>query len=214
MDIDVTLSQVNPTTGDIKGNTDRIVDSLERAEQDGSDVVVFPEMAITGYCIRDLIEDETFVDENRRALDYIRRRTGDTAVVVGVIDRDDRGVYNAAAVLQNGTVRGIARKVLLPNYRYFDDERYFEAGEDISPIQIAVNGEQMDLGVTVCEDMWDEEYDRQPITELADAGADLLININASPFEAGKRHDPPRDYPATHRADGTPTHLREYGWRR
>lgn len=187
MAITVTLAQINPTTGDINGNTELILEELDQATAAGVDLVVYPEMAITGYCILDLVEDDAFIAANRAALDRIRERTGDTAVVVGFVDHDKQGKYNAAAVLHDGEIKGVARKVLLPNYRYFDDERYFEPGEIIAPITVEVGDQSLNLGVSVCEDMWDEEYDRQPIPELAEKGAGLIININASPFETGKR---------------------------
>lgn len=189
MEFTVTLAQINPTTADIEGNTELILDELEQATADGVDVVVFPEMAITGYCILDLVEDDTFVEENLIALDRIRDRTGEIAVVVGFVDEDERGKYNAAAVVQAGTVRGVARKVLLPNYRYFDDERYFEPGEDVAPIDIDIGGHTASLGVAVCEDLWDEDYDRKPAAELARAGADVILSVNASPFATGKRQE-------------------------
>jgi NAD+ synthase (glutamine-hydrolysing) len=189
MEITVTLAQMNPTTADIEGNTELILDEIEQATADGVDVVVFPEMAITGYCILDLVEDDTFIKENQIALDRIRERTGETAAVVGFVDTDDRGTYNASAVLQDGTVRGIARKILLPNYRYFDDARYFTPGKEVAPIDIEIGGRTVSLGVSVCEDLWDEDYDRKPIAELAHAGADVILNVNASPFATGKRQE-------------------------
>lgn len=187
MTVTCTLAQINPTTGDVRGNTAAIIDALQRADAAGDDVVVFPEMAITGYCILDLIEDETFVTANRRALERIRDHTTDTAAVVGFIDRDRSGTYNAAAVLQAGEIKGIARKVLLPNYRYFDDARYFDSGGPVAPITIEVDGRPVSLGVSVCEDMWDSGYDRRPIPELGRQGAEVIVSVNASPFETGKR---------------------------
>ena len=189
MELSVTLAQVNPTTADVGGNTALLLEELERATADGVDAVVFPEMAITGYCILDLVEDDAFIEANLAALDRIRERTGETAAVVGFVDRDERGAYNAAAVLQDGTVRGVAHKVLLPNYRYFDDKRYFVPGGAVAPIDVDVRGETVSLGVSVCEDVWDADYDRKPVAELARGGADLIINVNASPFVAGKRKE-------------------------
>ena len=187
MTLTLSLAQLDPTTADIDGNAALVRDAYDRAAAAGADVVVFPEMVVTGYCILDLVEDDTFVDRNRRALDEIAAHTGETAAVVGFVDRagDDR--YNAAAVCQDGEIVGVSRKVLLPNYRYFDDERYFEPGETVAPVELSVGQGSCSLGVSVCEDMWDAEYDRCPIRELADAGADVVVNLNASPFEVGKR---------------------------
>lgn len=189
METTVRLAQTNPTTADIEGNTEQILEALSRAEAADVDVLVFPEMAITGYCIRDLIEDETFVDANLAALNRIRDHTGETAVVMGFIERSEGEKYNAAAVLQHGRIQGVARKALLPTYRYFDDERYFEAADAVEPVPVTVGGDSVSLGVSICEDMWDSDYDRQPVSELAAAGADVIININASPFEPGKRQE-------------------------
>ena len=187
MEVACTLAQINPTTADIEGNTASIIDALDRAAAAGADVVAFPELAITGYCILDLVEDDAFVAANRRALEHVRDHTGETAAVVGFVDRDRQGRYNAAAVLQNGEIKGVARKVLLPNYRYFDDERYFESGGPVAPIPVEVGGRTVELGVAVCEDMWDGGYGRKPIPELARQGADLIVSVNASPFQTGKR---------------------------
>jgi len=189
MTLTLSIAQLDPTTADIAGNTALVRDAYDRAAAAGADVVVFPEMVVTGYCILDLVEDDTFVDRNRTALEGIAAHTGETAAVVGFVDRAGDERYNAAAVCQHGEVRGVARKVLLPNYRYFDDERYFEPGETVAPVELSVDGESYSLGVSVCEDMWDADYDRRPVRELADAGADLVVNLNASPFEVGKRAD-------------------------
>ena len=187
MESTVRIGQMNPVTADIRGNTRRIIEAIESAEQDGVDIIVFPEMAVTGYCIRDLIEDDVFVDANLAALDRIREQTGETVAVVGYIEQNSNGTYNAAAVLQDGEQKGSARKALLPNYRYFDDERYFDPGGEASPVTVELDGEGLSLGVSICEDMWDTAYDRSPVTELAAAGADIILNLNASPFQPGKR---------------------------
>ncbi|WP_142858326.1 NAD(+) synthase [Salinigranum halophilum] len=189
MTLTVSLAQLGPTTADIGHNTGLLADAYDRAVRAGADVVVFPEMAVTGYCILDLVEDDTFVDRNREALSELATRTGETAAVVGFVDRDGEARYNAAAVCQHGEVAGTARKVLLPNYRYFDDERYFEPGEEVAPIAVDVGDTTVSLGVSVCEDLWDDAYDRRPVRELVDGGADVVVNLNASPFEVGKRAD-------------------------
>lgn len=186
MNIKARLAQINPQTGDIRGNKALIFEEIEKTGQD-VDLIAFPEMALTGYCIRDLIENNAFIEENLEALDEIKEKTGETAVVLGFIDKEDGDLYNAAAVIQNGEIKGVSHKALLPNYRYFDDKRYFDSGEDIKPIEIEVSGEKISLGVSICEDMWDSEYDREPVSKLEEKGTDFLLNINASPFESGKR---------------------------
>ncbi|MDY6778155.1 MAG: nitrilase-related carbon-nitrogen hydrolase, partial [Candidatus Nanohaloarchaea archaeon] len=182
--MDYTLAQMNPMTGDIEGNRKQIEETIQEAD---SDVVVFPEMALPGYCVGDRVENDQFVEENLDALERIAEETDDTAAVVGYLDADGEERYNAAAVLHDGEVQGTVYKRLLPNYRYFDDERYFEAGEEAGVVSLMLDDEELDLGVSICEDMWDEEYEESPIADLAAAGADIVININASPFEPGKR---------------------------
>jgi NAD+ synthase (glutamine-hydrolysing) len=188
MELTVTLAQVNPTTGDIEGNAALVREELSRAAAEGADVVVFPEMVLTGYCVLDMVEDDAFVAANEEALAALAAETGQTAAVVGFVDRDEAGQrYNAAAVLQHGEVVGVAHKTLLPNYRYFNDDRYFRAGRNPTPIDVDVEGTPVSLGVSVCEDLWDAEYDRKPVQELVARGASVVLNVNASPFEAGKR---------------------------
>lgn len=188
------LAQMKPVTGDLRGNVDKILREIDQAKGK-ADVVAFPEMAITGYCISDLIEDNAMLAANKKALARIAAQSNGVATVVGFIDYDPTKTnndgrirkYNAAAVLQHGKVAGVAHKVLLPNYRYYDDKRYFTPGEERRPIPITINGKQVTLGISICEDMWDDDYDIKPVKELAHKGADVIININASPFVPGKR---------------------------
>ncbi len=188
------LAQLNPTTGDLEGNISKIISEIELAKQKSADLIVFPEMAITGYCISDLIEDNNFVIENKEAIEKIALHTKGIVVIVGFIDYDSKRKnengtirkYNAVAILQDGKLLGIAHKSLLANYRYFDDKRYFSPAEKREPISIRFKNKVLKLGVSICEDMWDEDYSIKPIKELAEKGADLIININASPFFPGK----------------------------
>jgi NAD+ synthase (glutamine-hydrolysing) len=187
------LAQMNPTTGDIKGNTEKIIGQIREAEKGLADLIIFPEMAVTGYCLSDQIEDPYFLRENLSALDRIAEHTYGVTAVVGYVDAKFNGRrierYNAAAVLQNGAHLGTAQKTNLPNYRYFDDKRYFLPGEKRQPITAHIAGRDVRLGVSVCEDMWDEDYSTKPVKELAEQGAEIIININASPFYAGKFKD-------------------------
>ncbi|MEM3342635.1 MAG: NAD(+) synthase [Thermoplasmata archaeon] len=190
----IALGQLNFTTGDIEGNTRKIIAAVEQARSAGADIAVFPEMAITGYCVSDLVEDRSFVAANMEALWKIAPRTRDIIAVVGFVEYDPLRLnedgtvrkYNSAAVIQNGRIVGVARKSLLPNYRYFDDKRYFSPAECRKPIEVNVRRKLVRLGIAICEDMWDENYELKPIRELAQKGADIIININASPFIPGK----------------------------
>lgn len=188
------LVQMCPVTGDLKGNLKRIKKEIAIAKNNNVDLIIFPEMALTGYCISDLIEDDSFIKKNKEILNEIAKEIENIVAIIGFIDYDhqkkDNGgrirKYNAAAVLQDKKIIGIVHKTLLPNYRYFDDKRYFVSGKERKPFAINVNGTRINLGISICEDMWDDYYDLKPIKELAHKGADIIINLNASPFFPGK----------------------------
>lgn len=193
----IALAQLNPTSGDINGNTARILAALDAAAKQGADVLVTPEMALPGYCIGDLVEDAGFLEANERAMQAVAEAARGITAVVGFIDynlaaRNDSGSvrkYNAAAVVRDGRVLQRAHKSLLPSYRYFDDKRFFVPAEHREPVSIETRGGTVKLGVSICEDLWDEFYDVKPLSELAAKGADVLLNLNASPFCPGKRHE-------------------------
>jgi NAD+ synthase (glutamine-hydrolysing) len=193
----IALAQLNATSGDISGNTAKIIDAVNEAAARGADLVVTPEMAIPGYCIGDLVEDADFLRANERAMQAVAAAARGITVVAGFIDfdagaRNDNGTirkYNAAAVLCDGQVLQRARKSLLPNYRYFDDKRYFSPGERRQPVPVRAHGSTVRLGVSICEDMWDEFYRLKPLQELSAQGAEIVLNLNASPFYPGKRHE-------------------------
>jgi NAD+ synthase (glutamine-hydrolysing) len=192
----VALAQLNPTSGDVDGNAAKIIDAVGKAAAAGADLVVTPEMALPGYCIGDLVEDEGFLAANERALQGIAAVARGITAVVGFIDvnrdaRNESGAirkYNAAAVVRDGQVLQRAHKTLLPSYRYFDDKRFFAPGDCREPVSVPARGGPVRLGVSICEDLWDEFYHVKPLTELASKGADVLLNLNASPFCPGKRH--------------------------
>ena len=191
----IALAQLNPTSGDINGNTAKILEALEAAAAQGADVLVTPEMALPGYCIGDLVEDAGFLAANERAMLQIAEAARNITAVVGFIDfdlaaRNESGAirkYNAAAVVSDGRVLQRAHKTLLPSYRYFDDKRFFVPGTVREPVAVPVCGGTVRLGVSICEDLWDEFYDVKPLAELVARGADVLLNLNASPFCPGKR---------------------------
>jgi NAD+ synthase (glutamine-hydrolysing) len=172
------LAQINSVVGDLEGNRAVVLDRLAEARGVGADVVVFPELIVTGYPPEDLLLRPGFVRAARASLDEIARAaTGITALVgVPVLDAD---LYNACAVCADGEVRAIYRKRFLPNYGVFDEDRYFASGRDL--VLLDVGGCR--LGLTICEDMWQPG---PPATDLALAGAELLINVSASPFNVGK----------------------------
>ena len=176
----VGLAQINLTVGDLDGNVEKILDYVARARDLGVDVVSFPELAVTGYPPEDLLLRPAFIDANLRALDSIAQETIGITAVVGFADRDERGVYNAAAVIHDGKVVSVYHKQRLPNYGVFDELRYFCEGTELPVCRIA----GVDVAVNVCEDIW---YPGDPTETQAAGGASVIININGSPFHAGKR---------------------------
>ena len=171
----VGLCQLNTVVGDLDGNAARIVDAYERAEAAGCDVAVFPELAITGYPPEDLLLKPGFVRANRDSLEKVAAATGNCAAVVGFVDAD-RDLFNAAAVCADGRVVGTYHKRHLPNYAVFDEQRYFAPGsEPLVLFEIA----GVKVGVSVCEDAWTPFG---PIGEQAAGGAELIVNLNASPY--------------------------------
>jgi len=165
--------------GDLDGNVATILEALERAEAAGSDVAVFPELAITGYPPEDLLLKPGFIADNQAALHKLAARTGRCAAVVGFVDTG-RDLYNAAAVCALGSVQGTYRKRILPNYSVFDEHRYFAPGDD-PPTLFTIGGVR--VGISVCEDAW---APHGPIAEQAAGGAELVLNLNASPYYAGR----------------------------
>ena len=176
----VALGQINATVGDLEGNVRLIVRGIERARALGCSLVAFPELAITGYPPEDLLFKPAFIEANLRALDTVTQASGGLSVIVGFVDKRD-DIFNAAAVLHDGRRAGVYHKQYLPNYGVFDENRYFQAGTE-SPVFVA--GETT-FAVNVCEDIW---YPAGPTALQALAGAELVVNINGSPFHAGKAH--------------------------
>ncbi len=175
------LAQIDVVVGDFNGNRERILTQLDAARGQGADLIVFPELAVTGYPPEDLLLRPGFVSAARASLDEIARAsTGITALVgVPLFDRD---LHNCCAVLADGAVKGVYRKRYLPNYGVFDEHRYFAPGRDLVLLQL---GEVL-VGVTICEDVWEPG---PPATDLALAGAQLLVNLSASPFHVGKAEE-------------------------
>ena len=177
----VALAQMNPTVGDLDGNLALMVAAYDRAEAAGCDIVAFPELSTTGYPPEDLVLKPGFVADNMEALAKLASHTGRCAAVVGFVDQD-RDLYNAAAVCANGEVVGRYHKRLLPNTTVFDEARYFTPGHLSDPLELFVIG-GVKVGISICEDIWSPFG---PVAEQAAAGAELSVNINASPFHTGK----------------------------
>ena len=173
------MAQVNATVGDFDGNTERIISAIQDARDLGADLIAFPELALPGYPPEDLLLKPQFIRENHDRLLQIAAECKGIAAIVGFIDSDS-DIYNAAAVISDGEILGTYRKMYLPNYGVFDEDRYFASGTEC-PVYI-INGTP--VGVNICEDIW---YATGPAVVQRAAGAELIVNINGSPFHAGKR---------------------------
>ncbi|MEX0722580.1 MAG: NAD+ synthase [Gracilimonas sp.] len=189
----IRLEQLNPTIGDLSGNKELILSSIKKAEEDGIELLLLPELMTCGYPPMDLLEREVFRDLTYQVNNEIVKATGETAVIFGSITKNLSGtgrmMYNSAIVAQHGAEVKRVHKALLPTYDVFDDLRYFEPGDEFEPVMI--NG--FPFGITVCEDIWfnDNEiqyhiYDKNPAKILAEKGAKAIINISASPFNKKK----------------------------
>ncbi len=176
----IALAQLNQTVGDLDGNLVRLESAYARAARAGVDVVVYPELAVTGYPPEDLVLKPGFVKDNQALLERFAAATGDTAAVVGFVDASSGVLYNAAAVCHRGRVIHTYRKNRLPNYGPFDENRYFECG-GIEDATVEITG--VTCGVTICEDIWDANG---PVRKQATAGAVVNLNLNASPYHKGK----------------------------
>jgi len=172
------LCQLNPTVGDIAANEAAIADSLAAARAQDAGLVLFGELAITGYPPEDLLYKEHFLRDAREAVDRLATQTRGLVAIVGFPERS-ADVYNAAAVLADGRLVGVCRKIRLPNYGVFDEQRYFQAADTAGLIEL---GEHR-VGVTICEDIWQPG---PPCSDLALAGATLIVNLSASPYHIGK----------------------------
>ena len=190
----VTIGQINSTNGDIAGNVKRIVAAIEKAKSDGSDLIVFPELITHGYTSQDWFQDPDIIEHSLDPLKEIIPVTDGITAIVGSIrpneDNDGRRLYNCAAVIHDGELLGFADKTLLPEYDVFDDPRYFEPNDSKRRL-FEVNG--VKLGVVVCEDFWNDKtfwkerlYEHDPADEVIEMGADVVIAINASPYNKGK----------------------------
>ena len=179
----VALAQINVTVGDLDGNAHKIHTAMQQAHAAGAHVVCLPELALAGYPPEDLLLKPGFVADNLRKLDELIAASRDLpglTTVIGFVDRD-HDIYNAAAVIAEGTLAGVYHKHYLPNYGVFDEYRYFQAGRK-APVFL-IHG--VHVGVNICEDIW---YPTGPLTMQAHAGAEVIININGSPYYAGKGH--------------------------
>jgi NAD+ synthase/NAD+ synthase (glutamine-hydrolysing) len=190
----IALAQINPTIGDFDGNCRRIIDAALAAAKAGAALTVFSEMCVMGYPARDLLEKPAFLQAQSRAIETLRVALKDTRVIVGVVlprdDSDGKTLFNSCVLLSGGRIAATGRKCLLPTYDVFDETRYFAA----SPAPDLADFAGLKWGLTICEDCWNDkdfwrqrQYASDPVAELARNGAQILLNLSASPFHLGKQ---------------------------
>lgn len=194
----VALAQTNPTVADIAGNAARIIELIDISRTAGVDLVVFPELALFGYPPKDLVARDELVRQNVAAIERIADRCRGVAAIVGYVQPDPaglgRGVSNAAAFCRDGVVACSYAKMLLPTYGVFDESRYFTSGRDVRIVDVPAGRGGTRVGLTICEDLWNDHqfegrrvYGVDPVALAVSAGAELLVNISASPFSAGRQ---------------------------
>jgi NAD+ synthase (glutamine-hydrolysing) len=192
------MAQTNPTVGDLDGNVRIVEEYVRRAVDAHADIVAFPEMVITGYPPLDLLppretrppagsrrpDEEDFVRLNKRRLFQLAGKVTDIIAVVGFVDYDQQNLFNAAAIVASRRVLAVVHKTLLPTYDVFDELRYFTPAMSNSPTEVDLGGKQITLGTSICEDIWDEQigYGERVVDGLRERGAQLIVNLNASPF--------------------------------
>ena len=172
------MAQINVTVGDLGGNASKMLSCAEKARKLGCDIILFPELSITGYPPEDLLLKPGFIDDNIDCLHGLSRKIKGIAAIAGFVNREE-DIFNAAAIIHDGRVAGVYHKTYLPNYGVFDEMRYFQAGS--APVNVTLNG--VTVGVGICEDIW---YPEGPARAQALAGAQVIVNINASPYHMGK----------------------------
>jgi NAD+ synthetase len=185
------FAQINPTVGDLRGNCELIIGAYERLAAAGAELILTPELAITGYPPQDLVFKSRFVLENLAILEKLHSRVGQAALLVGFVDRNEgRGkpFHNAAALIERAKPLRKAHKSLLPTYDVFDEDRYFEPASRVEPFE--VHGKK--IGMTICEDIWTDDYlprplyDVEPVRSLVEQGAEIIVNLSSSPFNLHK----------------------------
>ncbi len=190
----ICLAQINPTIGAFKQNVGKICKSINAAREKGADLIIFPEMSVVGYPPKDLLELSGFVDSNLKALEEVKNSVTGISAIVGFVDRNvarrGKALYNAAAYIKNRKIVSRHYKSLLPTYDVFDEDRYFEPTHDISIAKIS--GRK--FGISICEDVWGADvvwpgtiHHKDPVECMVRQGAEIIINISASPFTIGKQ---------------------------
>jgi len=181
----IALAQINTIVGAISQNSDEIKRVIAKYSSQ-VDIIVFPEMAITGYPPQDLLFEPKFIVQVKKYLLDIASKVGETPVILGAIRKDENQLFNTAVIMQHGKIIGYRDKTLLPTYDVFDEDRYFTPSKKIEPFKLNIKNTVVSFGVQICEDLWDEDYSVKVSDELVNNGAEIIINISASPFSIDK----------------------------
>ena len=182
------FAQINPTVGDLVGNTQKILDIIT-SNSKKCDIIIFPEMVLTGYPAQDLLFETQFLNLAKNQSDAIVDSIEDCTVILGTIRAENSKLFNTAVVIQNGEIIQYVDKSLLPTYDVFEEDRYFNSAKEIVPVNVEINGENVKLGIHICEDLWNSENDVNVVKTLGEKGADIFINLSASPFSLNRIED-------------------------
>ncbi len=186
--LNVAICQINPVLGSFENNLKKIATNYEEAVKKGADLVVFPEMSITGYPPQDLLSNNKFVDQNIHCLENLSKMVT-VPCIFGFVDSVDGNKYNAAAVCQDGKIVYKYHKIHLPNYDVFDERRYFQSGDSVGVFDLKINNSNYKIALQICEDLWEDEYERKISDEIIKNNPDLIVNISASPFTKDRKND-------------------------
>ena len=184
----IALCQINPTVGAINQNKKNILDSYNRALDSKADIVVFPELALMGYPPQDLLLRDRFIKNANNALEEIAQKSS-VPIILGNTLIEDNKLYNCAFICENGEIVSHYKKRLLPTYDVFDEDRYFSAGNEHCIVEVPIEGKNTKIGLQICEDLWDKNYSCDLAKELKELGAEIIINISASPYRVDRLLD-------------------------
>ena len=183
--MNLAICQINPSLGDFKNNKEKILKYINRSNNLYSDIIIFPELAICGYPPLDLIWEDGFIKENNLALNEVAKASN-IPTIIGCIRSENNAIYNSAAICFDGKLQKYCDKILLPTYDVFDEKRFFCSGKSPKVFTIPINGHLRKIGVQICEDLWDDDYNCKVSTLQKEMGAELVINISASPYHENK----------------------------
>ena len=188
LNINAAICQINPTLGDFKKNLNKILDFYQKSLNQNADLVIFPEMSTTGYPPQDLLFSEKFIQKNLKVLNEFSKKVTKPCIL-GFVNKDKDKLYNAAAVCENGEIVKIYHKIHLPNYDVFDERRYFSSGDEIGLVDLNINGKNLKIALQICEDLWEDNYNRKISQEIIKSDPDLVVNISASPYRKNREND-------------------------